>query len=140
MHWGTLQLKKQDRQFVEISNIQPTENVQQFKKMPYDQATEEVLQYTDLPNAQLSEESRQLVEMSGILSTEEVERFFEMPDNTGVSAVALYDYQAADIDEISFDPDDIITNIDMIDEGWWQGECRGQIGLFPANYVQLLNH
>jgi hypothetical protein len=27
------------------------------------------------------------------------------------SAIALYDYQAADDDEISFDPNDIITDI-----------------------------
>ncbi|XP_055933404.1 src substrate cortactin-like isoform X2 [Argiope bruennichi] len=66
------------------------------------------------------------------------EELYEVPENSGVSAVALYDYQAADSDEISFDPDDIITNIEMIDEGWWRGECRGQIGLFPSNYVQLL--
>ncbi|GBP76358.1 Src substrate cortactin [Eumeta japonica] len=53
------------------------------------------------------------------------------------TARALYDYQAAAPDEISFDPDDIITNIVMIDEGWWQGLCKGAYGLFPANYVQL---
>lgn len=40
-------------------------------------------------------------------------------------------------DEISFDPDDIITNIETIDEGWWRGVCRGAYGLFPANYVEL---
>ncbi|XP_053615423.1 src substrate cortactin [Plodia interpunctella] len=53
------------------------------------------------------------------------------------TARALYDYQAAAPDEISFDPDDLITNIQMIDEGWWQGLCKGAYGLFPANYVQL---
>ncbi|CAK1545756.1 unnamed protein product [Leptosia nina] len=58
-------------------------------------------------------------------------------DDDGYIARALYDYQAAAPDEISFDPDDIITNIVMIDEGWWQGLCKGQYGLFPANYVQL---
>lgn len=41
-------------------------------------------------------------------------------------------------DEISFNPDEIITNIEMIDEGWWKGQCRGRIGLFPRAYVQLL--
>lgn len=55
----------------------------------------------------------------------------------GLTAKALYDYQAADYDEISFDPDDLITNIEKIDEGWWRGECKGIVGLFPANYVQL---
>lgn len=58
-------------------------------------------------------------------------------DDLGLTAVALYDYQAADTDEITFDPDEIITNIDMIDEGWYRGKCRGKIGLFPANYVEL---
>lgn len=41
-------------------------------------------------------------------------------------------------DEISFDPDDIITDIEMVDEGWWRGHCHGHFGLFPANYVKLL--
>lgn len=41
-------------------------------------------------------------------------------------------------DEISFNPDEIITNIEMIDEGWWKGQCRGRVGLFPRAYVQLL--
>uniref|UniRef100_A0A8C6NMS5 Hematopoietic cell-specific Lyn substrate 1 n=1 Tax=Nothobranchius furzeri TaxID=105023 RepID=A0A8C6NMS5_NOTFU len=40
-------------------------------------------------------------------------------------------------DEISFNPDDIITDIEMIDEGWWKGMCHGRVGLFPAAYVQL---
>ncbi|XP_052872645.1 drebrin-like protein [Anopheles cruzii] len=56
-----------------------------------------------------------------------------------IRARALYDYQAADDSEISFDPEDIITHIDQIDEGWWQGLAPdGTYGLFPANYVELL--
>nr|XP_055172166.1 hematopoietic lineage cell-specific protein [Nyctereutes procyonoides] len=57
---------------------------------------------------------------------------------TGISAIALYDYQGEGSDEISFDPDDIITDIEMVDEGWWRGRCHGHFGLFPANYVKLL--
>ncbi|KAM6892564.1 drebrin-like protein B [Lycodopsis pacificus] len=58
---------------------------------------------------------------------------------TSISARALYDYQAADDTEITFDPDDIITEIEMLDEGWWRGfGPRGDYGLFPANYVELL--
>lgn len=41
-------------------------------------------------------------------------------------------------DEISFDPEDTITHIEMVDEGWWRGQCHGRVGLFPANYVKLL--
>ncbi|XP_015196540.1 drebrin-like protein B isoform X2 [Lepisosteus oculatus] len=57
----------------------------------------------------------------------------------GTCARALYDYQAADDTEISFDPDDIITGIEMIDEGWWRGYGPdGRFGMFPANYVELV--
>ncbi|XP_028256469.1 src substrate protein p85-like isoform X3 [Parambassis ranga] len=56
----------------------------------------------------------------------------------GQKARAIYDYQGEADDEISFNPDDIITNIEMIDEGWWKGQCHGQIGLFPAAYVELM--
>ncbi|XP_012669842.2 drebrin-like a [Clupea harengus] len=58
---------------------------------------------------------------------------------SSVSARALYDYQAVDDTEITFDPDDIITGIEMIDEGWWRGYSPdGHYGMFPANYVDLL--
>uniref|UniRef100_UPI0037E9A181 drebrin-like b isoform X1 n=1 Tax=Semicossyphus pulcher TaxID=241346 RepID=UPI0037E9A181 len=57
----------------------------------------------------------------------------------GICARALYDYQAADDTEISFDPDEIITGIEMIDEGWWRGYSPdGSFGMFPANYVELI--
>ncbi|KFZ62724.1 Hematopoietic lineage cell-specific protein, partial [Podiceps cristatus] len=59
-------------------------------------------------------------------------------ESPGTCAVALYDYQGDGDDEISFDPDDTITHIEMVDEGWWRGQCRGKVGLFPANYVKLL--
>ena len=35
-------------------------------------------------------------------------------DEDGYTARALYDYQANAPDEISFDPDDVITNIVMV--------------------------
>ncbi|XP_029296309.1 drebrin-like b isoform X5 [Cottoperca gobio] len=62
----------------------------------------------------------------------------ETPDK-GTCARALYDYQAADDTEISFDPDDILTGIEMIDEGWWRGYSPdGHFGMFPANYVEIM--
>ncbi|KAM4748348.1 drebrin-like protein isoform 2-T2 [Rhinophrynus dorsalis] len=66
-----------------------------------------------------------------VYATEEIE-------DRGLCARALYDYEAADDTEISFDPDDIITHIEMIDEGWWRGYGpSGAFGMFPANYVEL---
>ncbi|XP_043483524.1 drebrin-like protein [Leptopilina heterotoma] len=62
------------------------------------------------------------------------------PNNEGMKARALYDYQAADDTEITFDPGDIITHIDAIDEGWWQGlGPDGTYGLFPANHVEVID-
>lgn len=61
----------------------------------------------------------------------------EYIEDTGLKATALYDYEATADDEISFDPNDIITHIEQIDEGWWRGLCKNRYGLFPANYVQL---
>ncbi|XP_059400475.1 drebrin-like protein B [Carassius carassius] len=63
----------------------------------------------------------------------------ETGGNQNICARALYDYQASDDSEITFDPDDIITGIEMIDKGWWRGYSPdGHYGLFPANYVELL--
>lgn len=61
-------------------------------------------------------------------------------ESYGVCAVSLYDYQASDETEISFDPGQIITHIDQIDPGWWQGlGPDGTYGLFPANYVEIID-
>jgi drebrin-like protein len=41
--------------------------------------------------------------------------------------------------EIELREGEYVTNIDMVDEDWWAGEnARGQTGLFPANYVELV--
>lgn len=46
---------------------------------------------------------------------------------------------AEDDTEITFDPGDVITGIEQIDEGWWRGYApNGGYGLFPANYVELI--
>ncbi|ROI74402.1 Drebrin-like protein A [Anabarilius grahami] len=69
----------------------------------------------------------------------EEQNTYETAADRGVCARALYDYQAADGTEISFDPDEIITGIEMIDEGWWRGYSPdGHFGMFPANYVELI--
>jgi len=62
-------------------------------------------------------------------------------ESYGTCAVALYDYQASDETEISFDPGQIISHIDQIDPGWWQGlGPLGNYGLFPANYVEIIDN
>ncbi|KAF5962790.1 hypothetical protein FBULB1_13832 [Fusarium bulbicola] len=59
------------------------------------------------------------------------------PAEAGHTAVALYDYEAAEDNELSFPEDATITNLEFPDDDWWFGHYAGQAGLFPANYVQL---
>jgi len=76
-------------------------------------------------------------------ASEASDGMYEPPPNagggggSGKTAIAVYDYQAGDNDEISFDPGDVIADIEFIDDGWWTGTIRGHSGLFPANYVEL---
>lgn len=54
--------------------------------------------------------------------------------------LTLWLLSVEDETEISFDENEIITNIEQIDEGWWRGvrQLDGSYGLFPANYVELI--
>ncbi|WAR22646.1 DBNL-like protein [Mya arenaria] len=46
---------------------------------------------------------------------------------------------AADDTEVTFDPDDVLTHVEQIDEGWWIGTApNGSRGMFPANYVEII--
>ncbi|CAL8385495.1 unnamed protein product [Gadus morhua 'NCC'] len=77
---------------------------------------------------------------------EDVEPLHPAPDSDkghedltcGQTARALYSYEGDAEDEIAFEEDDIITHIEMVDEGWWRGQRGGRSGLFPAAYVQLV--
>lgn len=52
----------------------------------------------------------------------------------------MYDYSAADEDEVSFVDGDVIVDVQQIDEGWMYGrvERTGQQGMLPANYVEAI--
>jgi len=56
-----------------------------------------------------------------------------------MTATAVYEYEAGGDDELGFGEGDLIVNIEIIDEGWWRGECNGRYGLFPSNYVTANN-
>ena len=51
---------------------------------------------------------------------------------------ALYDYNAADDDEVSFMENDLISEVTVIDDGWMEGrvERTRQYGMLPSNYVE----
>ncbi|XP_069766044.1 GRB2-related adaptor protein 2-like isoform X2 [Narcine bancroftii] len=52
---------------------------------------------------------------------------------------ALFDFTAEAYDELDFKCGDIIEVLDTTDSSWWKGSLWGRIGLFPSNYVSLIN-
>ncbi|KAM3597972.1 uncharacterized protein V6R79_011935 [Siganus canaliculatus] len=62
------------------------------------------------------------------------------PPSAGKRYRAVYDYSAADEDEVSFMDGDVIVDVQQIDEGWMYGrvERTGQQGMLPANYVEAI--
>ncbi|XP_072882764.1 nebulin isoform X34 [Hemitrygon akajei] len=62
------------------------------------------------------------------------------PSTTGKTYRAIYDYIAADADEVSFKDGDVLMNVQSIDEGWMYGTVQrtGVTGMLPANYVEAI--
>ena len=54
-------------------------------------------------------------------------------------ALVQYDYDKAEDNELELREGEYVTNIEMVDDDWWMGQNpRGEIGLFPSNYVELM--
>ncbi|KAF8763558.1 Protein nervous wreck like protein [Argiope bruennichi] len=77
------------------------------------------------------------------LATTEIQRPRELPSTERISVCqAIYDYEATCDEELSFFEGQIIKIIRKkvcdVDDGWWEGELDGQIGLFPSLVVEEL--
>jgi len=61
------------------------------------------------------------------------------PAARGSVATAKYAYDAQRDDELSFVVGDHITVLKKNANGWWEGSLNGATGVFPSNYVELIN-
>ena len=50
-------------------------------------------------------------------------------------ARVMYQYKAAQDDELNLSKGEIVNVLEKSGDGWWRGECNGQSGWFPSNYV-----
>lgn len=55
-----------------------------------------------------------------------------------VSAIAEYEYTAKEADELNLVKGAIIHNVKMKPGGWWEGTLGGKSGVFPDNFVKIL--
>ncbi|XP_054981018.1 unconventional myosin-If [Sorex araneus] len=60
------------------------------------------------------------------------------PRAQGPRCRALYQYVGQDVDELSFNVNEVIEILLEDPSGWWKGRLHGQEGLFPGNYVEKI--
>ena len=66
-----------------------------------------------------------------------------VPSGTTAATVsrvrALFDFQPSEAGELQFRKGDIIAVLESVYKDWWKGSLRGQVGIFPLNYVEILS-
>eukprot|EP01087_Luapelamoeba_hula_P024670 TRINITY_DN9486_c0_g1_i1.p1 TRINITY_DN9486_c0_g1~~TRINITY_DN9486_c0_g1_i1.p1 ORF type:complete len:457 (-),score=85.75 TRINITY_DN9486_c0_g1_i1:53-1423(-) len=51
---------------------------------------------------------------------------------------AVYDFVAESSSELPLKAGDVVTVLTHVNAEWWEGELRGQMGIFPVSYVEPL--
>lgn len=57
----------------------------------------------------------------------------------GKKAKVGFDYDAENSDELTIKVGEIVEIIREVEDGWWEGSIHGRTGVFPSNFVELVN-
>ncbi|XP_032512719.2 SH3 domain-containing kinase-binding protein 1 isoform X1 [Danaus plexippus] len=60
------------------------------------------------------------------------------PSNVQGRCRAVYSYQPANPDELPLCVGDVLEVLNEVEEGWWKGRRSGRVGVFPSNFVVML--
>ena len=68
--------------------------------------------------------------------------FYHPTDNSSARrkfrAKVAFSYHPENEDELNLEVDDIIDVVGQPEDGWWEGVVKGQKGVFPSNFVTVL--
>ncbi|KAF0025466.1 hypothetical protein F2P81_022347 [Scophthalmus maximus] len=109
-----------------------SDDPQQFSyEDPYDarEGTEECVEEGEVFLREEEEQREDVVE-----GEEEDE---EEEEEGSIYGVALYEFRAMEPGELDFDVGDRIRVTSTLEDGWLEGELRGQRGIFPHRFVKL---
>jgi hypothetical protein len=78
-----------------------------------------------------------------INSPDEYEGTIEVEDEAALrkkkpisKARVIYSYQGSSDAELTIEPNQIVSVLGKLENGWWQGEVNGRYGHFPGDYVE----
>ena len=57
---------------------------------------------------------------------------------TSFDVIAMYNFKGDEEGDLPFRKGDIISVVAVDECGWWTGKFKGNMGIFPANYVKRL--
>ncbi|XP_040841290.1 neutrophil cytosol factor 2 isoform X5 [Ochotona curzoniae] len=56
----------------------------------------------------------------------------------GSRVVALFSYEASQPEDLALSEGDVVLVLAQVNDEWLEGECRGQVGIFPRAFVEEL--
>lgn len=99
--------------------------------------------YEDAFEAEEGNEEAGMEEEEETLREEEEQKVVEEEqeeEEGGVYGVALYEFRAMEPGELDFDVGDRIRIVGTLEDGWLEGQVRGQRGIFPHRFVKIEGH